>query len=254
MGYEDLGKYHLKIDHSFLDSGDELPLVSNGWTLDEGCEYIQMFGGQVVWRHADIDDPEQLASPEDQKDVGRFRGYILRATRALNDGLDLRDHCDAHSQLLFDYSRAFYDRNGEPRAQLWEEVTPAGWDLLILDEVALHPAHRGRAVGLRVARRLIDLFGAGCGLVATIPFPLQHSDQPSDTPAFYIHPEKDFTRARQKLETYARRLGFSRVRRTRFYAASLAHVKLTEQELRSSRRSPIVIEEGWRAPSAGPLG
>lgn len=250
MGYEDIGSYHLKVEHSFLASGDELPLASDDWTLDAGHEYVQEFAGNIIWRHADADEPVRAASPDDQMVVGRFKGLVLRATRAINDGQDLRDHCDAHSQLALDYAQAFYRTDGQPRARSWKADAVSETDLLIIDEVALHPKHRGRAVGLRTLRRLIDLFGAGCGLVATVPYPLQHLDSRSETPAFDLHPEPDLARGQAKLVSYLAPLGFWRVAGSRFYAASLTHVMLSEKDLRSRKRSAIVVDRTWQEPSA----
>lgn len=250
MGYEDIGSYHLKVEHSFLASGDELPLASDDWTLDTGHEYVQEYAGSIIWRHEDADEPERAASPDDQMVVGRFKGLVLRAKRAINDGQDLRDHCDAHSQLALDYAKAFYRKDGQPLARSWGDDGLAETDLLIIDEVALHPKHRGRAVGLRTLRRLIDLFGAGCGLVATVPYPLQHLDSRSETPLFDLHPEPNLARAQAKLASYLAPLGFRHVAGSRFYAVSLAHVMPSEKDLRSRKRSAIVIDSTWQEPSS----
>ena len=46
-------------------------------------------------------------------------------------------------------------------------------DLLIIDYVAIYPEYRGLSVAESAIHRTIDIFGAGCGLVACKPWPLQ---------------------------------------------------------------------------------
>lgn len=253
MGYEDIGAYYLKVDYRFLQDDDEVPIAADEWTLDEGYEYVQEFGGRVFWRHEDHDDPARQASPDDEKLAGHFSGYVLRATRAINDGVDLIDHCDAHSQDVFEYAKTFYEEDGDPVENVWDDAVAAGRDLLVIDEVALHPEHRGKCLGLRIMRRLFDLFGAGCGLAATIPYPLQHLGDQGDMTAFNWHSEKNFQKARRKLAAYLQSLGFSRLGRKNFYTISLAHTMPAEKDLRSKKRSPILVEEKWHAPITGPL-
>jgi hypothetical protein len=46
-------------------------------------------------------------------------------------------------------------------------------DLLIIDYVAIYPEYRGLTIAESAIHRTIDIFGAGCGLVACKPWPLQ---------------------------------------------------------------------------------
>ena len=48
-------------------------------------------------------------------------------------------------------------------------------DLLIINYVAIYPEFRGLRVAESAIHRTTDIFGAGCGLVACKPWPLQFS-------------------------------------------------------------------------------
>ena len=157
----------------------ELFLAPNETSEDAGLEYVVPFSGSIVCRRRDRED-ELPSDKKRDRIVGRFQGYVIHAARAINDGIDLWEHCDAHSQDLYDYATTFYDTDGGLKAELIDdfENLASGANLLIVDEIAVEPAHRGRMVGLRTLRRLLAVLGEGCGFAATIPYPLQFQDDP----------------------------------------------------------------------------
>ncbi len=219
MSSEPFGSYILKLH------GGEFSLEPQEWSLDAGMEYVVPFSGDILWRQPDpdlspadhhADDPAPAA-------VGRFQGYVIQATRALNDGVDLLDHCDAHSQDIYQYATTFYDEQGMLKDALEEVFESAGdgQDLLIIDEIALTPAHRGQLVGLRTLRRLVQLLGSGCGFATTIVFPLQFQDRRLHE--FDQHPERSRKRAETHLGRYLERLGFQHLPDSVMHAVSMAY-------------------------------
>ena len=102
-----------------------------------------------------------------------------------------------------------------PGAHLIYDVRGHHISVFVLQERSLptevHPKLRGRGIGRSVVDRTIDIFGAGCGLVACRPWPLQF------TPT-YTRDRKAMKRLRapsvgrndaiHKLRTYWSSLGF----------------------------------------------
>ena len=129
--------------------------------------------------HADIvleeeTGPEQIA--------GRVSGYVLRFDQMADDGIDPLEACDAHSQATLDYYVALFDPDThEIKADIDRALQGLMFgNVLILDVIELLPAHRGRRLGLQIARRFIEMFDTGCCLVICDPFPLQFGNPGED--------------------------------------------------------------------------
>ena len=207
--------YILKFNESELFLGTEESSV------DSGMEYVVPFRGQIIFRREDL---EEGFVPNAQTDrvIGRFQGYVIHAARALNDGIDLWDHCDAHSQDICNYATAFYDEDGDFKEEIAQAFRGGGdgLNLLIIDEIAIHPDHRRRLVGLRTLSRLMEVLGNDCGFAATIPYPLQF--QEDNVGEFEQHPERNKKRAEQNLALYIDRIDFERLPNSHIYAWSLS--------------------------------
>ncbi len=159
--------------------------------------------------------------------VGRFVAYRLHAGQALDAAADLSRICDAHSQDLHDLYQALYDpATDDFRSDVRGQFDALAGDLLVLDQLVLHPRWRGLRLGLVAARRAIDLLAGGCALVAWNIQPLAaDGDKAVGLPASWL-PRLDgpaaVRQARVKLRRYFRTMGFRRIRRTPFYGLSLA--------------------------------
>jgi hypothetical protein len=93
--------------------------------------------------------------------------------------------------------------------------------------IEILPAHRGCGLGLAVASRLIDLYGAGCAVVACKPFASQFaSGEPKDRDFYEGMRFDDLSRARArsfaKLRRYWARLGFRRAGRTDYFSLPMS--------------------------------
>src|SRR5580704_14493290 len=92
------------------------------------------------------------------------------STDRLGDGIE--GSIAEYWELLFDLETGCW------REEIQDEYEASGCDLLIIDCMEIRPRWRGMGVGPAAVDRTIDIFGAGCGLVACKPLPLQF------TPAF----------------------------------------------------------------------
>jgi hypothetical protein len=112
---------------------------------------------------------------EDRAVVGRFGCYYLDLERARNDGMSASDVFDAHATTVIFYD-AILDPQSEDYSSQIERLCggpPLSSNVLILDRLEIFPKYRGKKLGLAVIRHMIQRFGAGTGLVALKPFPLQ---------------------------------------------------------------------------------
>ena len=105
-----------------------------------------------------------------------FGCYYVRLDDAFEARERFADVFDAHSQELWEYGKALVDpKRQDFKMLIQREYEPFQGNVLILDQIQILPAHRGRKLGLAVASKLIEMFGHGCGIVACKPFPLQLS-------------------------------------------------------------------------------
>jgi hypothetical protein len=96
-------------------------------------------------------------------------------------------------------------------------------DLLIIDYVAIYPEYRGLKIAESAIHRTIDIFGAGCGLVACKPWPLQFTPSIADDQEALKRlalPYVSKGEAIRKLRSYWSRLGFWPLGKTGIYLLS----------------------------------
>jgi hypothetical protein len=108
-------------------------------------------------------------------------------------------------------------------------------DCLVLDYILLNPKWRGLRLGLLAARKLIDLLGAGCGLVVSHIAPLRpgvHNMLRVPKSWLPLHKTKESCQeAVVKLRRYYRQMGFERIGRSPYYGLSLAQQTPTLADL-----------------------
>ncbi|MDP6799064.1 MAG: hypothetical protein QF744_04460 [SAR202 cluster bacterium] len=96
-------------------------------------------------------------------------------------------------------------------------------NVLFLAGIGILPAHRGRGLGLAVARRTILRFAPKAGLVAMLPFAApstqtKNSDREIEERLLDQNPNRN----QGRLENYYRRLGFERIGSSRVFALNTA--------------------------------
>jgi GNAT superfamily N-acetyltransferase len=148
----------------------------------------------------------------EEKEAGCVKASLVQFGEAMDHGITTERLGDGVDGNIAEYWELLFDLDsGDWREEIRDEYEALGCDLLIIDCVEVHPKLRGRGIGRSVVHRTIDIFGAGCGLVACRPWPLQF------TPA-YTRDRKALKRlqapsvgrddAIHKLRAYWSRLGF----------------------------------------------
>jgi hypothetical protein len=148
----------------------------------------------------------------DEEDAGYLRASLVQFDEAIDHGISTERLGDGIEGSIAEYWELLFDlETGYWREEIQDEYEASGCDLLIIDCVEIRPRWRGLGVGPAAVDRTVDIFGAGCGLVACKPWPLQF------TPAF-ARDRKALKRLKapgvgrdeaiRKLRAYWSRLGF----------------------------------------------
>lgn len=165
-------------------------------------------GDLVVDLQADIIATYDLDASRDEI-VGRVSGWRMRLSKALNEGWDIVDAADAHSQAALEYIRVLYDGVTEELREDQIGMEMMYDDILVLNHVSLLPAHRGHKVGLLAAWRFLYIFSDGCAAAICKPYPLQFSRPVDSTATLELNNlSKNKIQSFAKLRRYWGRLGF----------------------------------------------
>lgn len=161
---------------------------------------------------------------QDEKIVaGRFQLTYIDVCAAMNAGASVFDIFDCKQETC-DYFSAIFDiETCNPSSQLTRLFDDDVWpgNVLILDRLEILPEFRGHNLGLVVMRRLIERFGAGAGVVAIKPFPLQRELTQQDEDGWRQKMrlddfERDMRRASARLRRHYAKLGFKFMKDTSF--------------------------------------
>ena len=167
--------------------------------------------------------------------VGDVSACRIYGNRAENEGYNLWDACDAHSQEAADGYSLILDEKGDFRPEVQEQFPDAfSPEILVIGDVHVDPAFRGRGLGLVAVRRLIDLFEPDGGLVVIHPFPMQFGAAQKDDPV--LSPELAmFTDTEPesiaRLQRYWSRLGFDPIPNSEWFGLSPAVRTPTSRDL-----------------------
>jgi hypothetical protein len=165
--------------------------------------------------------------------AGRFRAYHVRLDDAAEEDRPAFEILNGHSQALSNACSALHDpRTGDLRDSIGDKFDVISRDLLVLDAIEILPAHRGKALGLAVASRLIDMLAGPASLVACCPSPFQfcpeYGDNARRSPHFLASMRMedlslDRRQSLRRLRRYWSRLGFIRVGRSPYFVLSTSH-------------------------------
>ncbi len=168
------------------------------------ADFVHPILGRVFAKSEDLGDEEEDAGyiKASLVQFGEGMDHLISTDR-LGDGIE--GSIAEYWELLFDLETGYW------REEIQDEYEASASDLLIIDCMEIRPKWRGMGVGPAAVDRTIDIFGAGCGLVACKPWPLQF------TPAF-ARDRKALRRLKapvvgrdeavRKLRAYWSRLGF----------------------------------------------
>jgi len=162
----------------------------------------------------------------EEKETGYIKASLVQFGEAMDHGITTDRLGDGVDGNIAEYWEHLFDLDtGYWKAEIGDEYEALGCDLLIIDCVEIHPKLRRRGIGRSVIDRTIDIFGAGCGLVACMPWPLQF------TPS-YARDRKALKRLRapsvgrddaiHKLRAYWSGLGFWPLNESGIYLLSMS--------------------------------
>jgi hypothetical protein len=161
-----------------------------------------------------------------KKDAGHIQGSLVQFGAALDNGIVAERLGDGISGDISEYWEHLFDvETGYPKEEIQNEFEVVDLDLLIIDYVAIYPEFRGRGIAESAIHRTIDIFGAGCGMVACKPWPLQFTPSVADDQEALKRlalPNVSKGEAIQKLRSYWSRLGFWPLGNTGIYLLSLS--------------------------------
>jgi hypothetical protein len=158
--------------------------------------------------------------------VGTIVAHRIHTDLAWRDSAVVRNACEAHSRELQEVYAALFDvEEDDLSIDIRNQFDTVTSDVLVLDYILLNPRWRGVKLGLLAVRKLIDLLGGGCGVVAARLGPLN----PKAAKCRELSPDwlprladqNEVRAARRKLRRYFRRVGFERIPGTRLHGLSL---------------------------------
>jgi hypothetical protein len=193
----------------------ELAVFARVSIEDEENSFIQEYEIQVLGVDIESDSEKKL-------NVGEAKITRILLEEAINRHENIFGVLDATPQEIANICFLVVNPNtGEFEdaiAQLFGELFTRS-DILILNRIQIRREFRGKKVGLIVLSRLIQVFGAGCGLVLMKPFPLQFENRP------YKPSKSDFkgtfSACQKKLIEYYSPLGFQRIPRSDVFCLNL---------------------------------
>jgi hypothetical protein len=148
----------------------------------------------------------------EEEDAGKIGASLVQFGEALDHGISAERLGDGISGDISEYWEHLFDaETGYPKEEIQNEFEVVDLDLLIIDYVAIYPEYRGLSIAESAIHRTIDIFGAGCGLVACKPWPLQFAPSVADDQEALKRlalPHVSKGEAIRKLRSYWSRLGF----------------------------------------------
>lgn len=184
----------------------------------EPDEYVLPIMGEILW-HPEPD--EERFSVVGELRVGELKAFVIQANRACNDGRDLFEACDAHSQEMCNLYEDLYDPKDE---RLIDSVSDgcSGADALVIVSVMLLPKHRGHRVGQLAVLRAIADCGNGVAAAVLQPFPIGLGTVPPELDKYKLNFHRDQKAAVQRLRQHWGELGFVPVKETEWLALDLS--------------------------------
>jgi hypothetical protein len=161
-----------------------------------------------------------------EEDAGKISASLVQFGEALDHGISAERLGDGISGDISEYWEHLFDaETGYPKEEIQNEFEVVDLDLLIIDYVAIYPEYRGLSIAESAIHRTIDIFGAGCGLVACKPWPLQFAPSVADDQEALKRlalPHVSKGEAIRKLRSYWSRLGFWPLANTGIYLLSIS--------------------------------
>jgi len=180
---------------------------------------------------ASINETLILAHKEDGPDkvlIGNASWSYVYANDAARFGYSCMDICSVHSQDFSEIYWALHDEDHSPKDSVFEAIGQEIFyinDFATIDELSILPKFRRRGFGLEaidiICRRIIN----GASIVVIQPAPLQFTrlgkDETYAQKMGYSDLEQDEKKATKKLFNYYKKVGFKRLKNTKYMLRGL---------------------------------
>jgi GNAT superfamily N-acetyltransferase len=139
----------------------------------EPSRYVSLYRGTIV------DYPiEPDGHGEPNVEVGEVQVYLVNRGRIIDEHGSLFDAMDATSSETMDCYEAIIDQQtddwkDEVQSLIGEDAM-ISYDILLINRLELKEEFRGKGIGARVAREVINALGPNCAVIACKPLPLQY--------------------------------------------------------------------------------
>ena len=204
-------------------------------------DFVRSIAGRI------IAEAENLG----EEDAGQIGASLVQFGEALDHGISAERLGDGVSGDISEYWEHLFDaETGHPKEEIQNEFEVVDLDLLIIEYVTIYPKFRGLSIAESAIHRTIDIFGAGCGLVACKPWPLQFTPSVADDQEALKRlalPNVSKGEAIRKLRSYWSRLGFWPLGNTGIYLLSISQRGCDLSFSGSRQRPPITPILGHRS-------
>jgi GNAT superfamily N-acetyltransferase len=169
-------------------------------------DFITVYHGIII----------EMMTDEHERTIGKLTLYIVERGRVLNDGISLFEVMDCLDGDSCDCFGNLFDSETEelkPKVdRVLSEDRAIQADIMLINRLELEPQYRGRGIGKEVTLRVIQNFGANCGVITCIPIPLQFTGLgPKD------RRPKGKRLAQQRVRAFWEGVGFVRLPGSHYY-------------------------------------
>jgi hypothetical protein len=179
-------------------------------------DFVRSIAGRIIAERENLGE----------EDAGTIGASLVQFSEALDHGISAERLGDGISGDISEYWEHLFDaETGHPKEIIQNEFEVVDLDLLIIEYVTIYPEYRGLSIAESAIHRTIDIFGAGCGLVACKPWPLQFAPSVADDQEALKRlalPHVSKGEAIRKLRSYWSRLGFWPLGNTGIYLLSIS--------------------------------
>jgi hypothetical protein len=219
------GRYWHEIEFSF-----QVPVIADG--NPDPSMFVHKISGNII--------REDCEERQDPVKIGSISLVLMDIENGIEAGWSAFQIVDSFDAESADYGQVLFDGDGSINETVLQAFDMPEWisRVLILEAVKIDAQYRGRSVGLLAARHAIELFGYDAFVILK-PFPLQfsqHNDPKWVAPEGVTDKDKDFEKARKKLERYWKRLGVRAIGKTGYFGMYGTDDLRTATQLLSVRR------------------
>jgi len=184
-------------------------------------EYVLEIYGKIT-----VTEINPALIEKDPQHIGHINARLIQTGRIVNDGVSIFELYDLFDQYFHDICSELFDPENDGFTETLKNQFSelgSGSNVLLVDDIEVFPAYRGKRIGLAALHRLIDVFGVWNCLVIIPIYPPQFHECRDNTEWKKKILVDTFVRdeeaALAKLERYWGILGFRLIWDSRYICA-----------------------------------